>query len=196
MRIASFKRETFETKVEVYLNLDGLGEAKVDTGISFLDHLLETLSLYSFIDTTIKTVCVDRFDEHHIAEDTAIALGRAFDQALGDRVGIRRFGYSFIPMDETLAFAAVDLGGRPYLKFKASFLSNIVGDLPLNLVRHVLESLAYNGRICIHARILYGVDDHHKVEALFKALGKALRSAIEYDERAMGKSMSRKGVLG
>lgn len=195
MRIASLKRETFETKVEVYVNIDGTGEADIDTGISFLNHLLETLSLYSFIDIKVKSLCVDRFDEHHLAEDTAITLGRAIDQALGDRKGIRRFGFSFIPMDDTLAFVAVDLGGRPYLRFKAVFLSDRVGDLSLNLIRHILESLAYNGRLNIHARILYGLDDHHKAEALFKALGIALRSAVEYDNRIIGRSMSRKGSL-
>jgi imidazoleglycerol-phosphate dehydratase len=195
MRIASVKRETNETKVEVYVNIDGTGEASVDTGISFLNHLVETLSLYSLIDIKVKSTYTDRFDEHHIAEDTAITLGKAIDQALGDRKGIGRFGFSFIPMDDTLAFAAVDLGGRPYLKFKGEFLSDRIGDLSSYLIRHILESLAYNGRMNIHARIIYGLDDHHKAEALFKALGKALRYAAESDKRVADKIMSRKGVL-
>jgi imidazoleglycerol-phosphate dehydratase len=195
MRIASVRRETNETKVEVYVNIDGTGEASVDTGISFLNHLVETLSLYSLIDMKVKSTYIDRFDEHHIAEDTAIALGRAIDQALGDRKGIGRFGFSFIPMDDTLAFAAVDLGGRPYFKFKGGFLSDRIGDLPSCLIRHILESLAYNGRMNIHAKIIYGLDDHHKAEALFKALGKALRYAAESDKRAVDKIMSRKGAL-
>lgn len=195
MRVASYRRETSETRVEAYVNLDGTGEAEIDTGIAFLDHLLKAFSIHSLVDVKVKAESLEKYDGHHLAEDVAIALGRAVDKALAERAGIRRFGFSYAPMDDSLAFAAVDLGGRPYLKFKASFTSDRIHDMDSSLVRHILEALAYNGRMNIHVMILYGLDDHHKAEALFKALALAFRSAVEYDPRVKDRIPSQKRVI-
>ncbi len=191
MRIGKVKRETKETKVEVQVNLDGSGEANVDTSIRFLDHLLGSFAKHGCIDLKAKA----RGDfKHHIAEDVMIALGTAIDRALGRKVGIRRMGDAIVPMDDALALVAIDLGGRAYPRIDLKFRGKRLADLDLDLVEHLLETLAMNGKFNLHVELLRGRNDHHKVEAVFKALGVALSDAASRRPRAKGVS-STKGVI-
>ena len=182
-RTAQVERATRETTVTLSLNLDGRGLADVDTGIGFLDHMLTLLAGHGLFDMSVKTVGDLHIDEHHTAEDTFICLGKAIDQALGDRRGIVRTAHAYVPMDETLARVVVDLGGRPYCVFEAEFATPRVGGLGTDLVFHLFESLALHARMNLHAQVLYGRNDHHKVEALFKALARSLDAATQIDAR-------------
>lgn len=194
MRTASISRKTNETEVRIELNLDGSGQHDIDTGIGFLDHMLTHLAVHGLFDLTIKASGDLHIDFHHTFEDVALVLGSAFDQALGDRKGIVRMGSCYAPMDETLAFVALDLSGRPYSVIEAEWGSAPVGQIPTSLFPHFLESFAITSRCNLHARVLYGRDDHHKAEALFKALARALDAATMIDERR--KSVpSTKGTL-
>ncbi|MBI4328467.1 MAG: imidazoleglycerol-phosphate dehydratase HisB [Chloroflexi bacterium] len=193
-RRAQMSRETGETSVQVSLNLDGTGSYVVETGSEMLDHLLSQLSRHSGFDLTVKATAQRDPDGHHRAEDVAIVLGRALDRALGERVGVRRMGDATVPLDEALALVAVDLGGRGYAVVEASFATSHIGDLRSELVHHVLESFAREGRFTLHVRVLAGFNDHHKAEAVFKALAKALAWAASQDER-MGGIPSTKGTL-
>ncbi|MEX2236581.1 MAG: imidazoleglycerol-phosphate dehydratase HisB [Dehalococcoidia bacterium] len=186
------KRETKETTVEVSLSLYGSGRAELDTGIGFLDHLLDQLARHSGMDLTVKATGDLHVDAHHTTEDIALALGQAFNDALGDRSGIARFGDALVPMDEALASVAVDLSGRPYAALDLDFAGEKLGELPTDMIRHFLWSLALEGRFAIHARLLAGLNDHHRAEALFKALAVALRRALE---RRDGGVPSTKGSL-
>ncbi len=191
MRQARIHRQTRETDVKLTLELDGQGEYELDTGLPFLDHLLSQVAAHGLFDLMVKA----RGDlEHHLVEDVAICLGKALDEALGKREGIVRMAHSYVPLDEALAFVAVDLSGRPYAVVEAEFASPRIEGLARSLVPHFLESLAYHARMNLHARILYGRDDHHKAEALFKALGSALGTATRIDPRRKG-IPSTKGVL-
>ena len=183
MRTAQIERATRETAVTLVLNLDGRGQADVDTGIGFLDHMLVLLAGHGLFDLSVKTEGDLHIDEHHTAEDTFICLGKAFDQALGDRRGIVRTAHSYVPMDETLARVVVDLGGRPYCGFDAEFATPRVGGLGTDLIFHLFETLAFHARMNLHAQVLYGRNDHHKVEALFKALARSLDAATQIDLR-------------
>ena len=183
MRTAQIERATRETAVTLVLNLDGRGQADVDTGIGFLDHMLVLLAGHGLFDLSVKTDGDLHIDEHHTAEDTFICLGKAFDQALGDRRGIVRTAHSYVPMDETLARVVVDLGGRPYCVFDAEFATPWVGGLGTDLVFHLFETLAFHARMNLHAQVLYGRNDHHRVEALFKALARSLDAATQIDPR-------------
>ena len=183
MRTAQIERATRETSVALELNLDGRGQADVDTGIGFLDHMLVLLAGHGLFDLRVKTDGDLQIDEHHTAEDTFICLGKAFDQALGDRRGIVRTAHSYVPMDETLARVVVDLGGRPYCVFEAEFTTPRVGGLGTDLIFHLFETLAFHARMNLHAQVLYGRNDHHKVEALFKALARSLDAATQIDPR-------------
>jgi imidazoleglycerol-phosphate dehydratase len=194
VRTASVTRETKETQVSLTLNLDGQGVADVETGIGFLDHMLTLMASHGLMDLEVRAMGDLHIDEHHTAEDVMICLGRAIDQALGDRSGIVRTWHSYVPMDEALALTAVDLGGRPYCVFNAEFLTPGVGTLGTDLIFHMLESVAIHGRMNLHAQILYGRNDHHKVEGLFKSLGRALNGAWRLDERRSGVP-STKGTL-
>ena len=182
-RTAQVERATRETTVTLSLNLDGRGLADVDTGIGFLAHMLTLLAGHGLFDLSVKTVGDLHIDEHHTAEDTFICLGKAIDQALGDRRGIVRTAHAYVPMDETLARVVVDLGGRPYCVFEAEFATPRVGGLGTDLVFHLFESLALHARMNLHAQVLYGRNDHHKVEALFKALARSLDAATQIDAR-------------
>lgn len=194
MRTASISRKTNETEVRIELNVDGSGQHDIDTGIGFLDHMLTHLAVHGLFDLTIKASGDLHIDVHHTFEDVALVLGSAFDQALGDRKGIVRMGSCYAPMDETLAFVALDLSGRPYSVIEAEWGSAPVGQIPTSLFPHFLESFAITSRCNLHARVLYGRDDHHKAEALFKALARALDAATMIDERR--KSVpSTKGTL-
>ncbi len=193
-RTASIERRTNETTVGVTVALDGAGRHSVATGVPFFDHLLAHVAVHGLFDLTVQAQGDLHIDEHHTVEDVAIVLGQAIDQALGDRRGIRRMGHAYVPMDEALALVAVDLSGRPYAVVDAAFSAPAIGALGTSLVPHVLETLATHARMNLHARVLYGRDDHHKAEALFKALGRALRDAVESDPRRAGVP-STKGVL-
>lgn len=194
-RRVELSRETGETRVSVTLDLDGRGQYDVQTGLKMLDHLLDQLSRHSGFDLSIHTETLNDPDGHHTAEDTAIVLGRALDQALGDRIGIRRMGHAVVPLDEALSMVAVDLGGRGYSVLDLPFHTPIIGDLRSELVGHVLESLAREARINLHVRVLAGRNDHHIAEATFKALAKALDWASRPDDRFAGQSPSTKGTL-
>ncbi|HXF60566.1 MAG TPA: imidazoleglycerol-phosphate dehydratase HisB [Caldilineaceae bacterium] len=194
MRTARVDRATQETTVSVQLTLDGTGRAQVETGIGFLDHMLTLFAGHGLFDLDVRAQGDLHIDEHHTAEDTFLCLGKALDQALGDRRGIVRTGYAYVPMDESLARVVVDLGGRPYCVFDADFVTPRLGGLGTDLIFHLFESLAFQARMNLHAVVLYGRNDHHKVEALFKALARALDAATRLDERRSGVP-STKGTL-
>lgn len=191
-RAATVTRETTETKIDIALSLDGGGTHTVKTSSKMLDHLLSQLAAHGLFDITIKA---SGWDQHHIAEDVAICLGKAFGEALGDKKGIRRMGHAVVPMDEALAMVAVDIGGRGYAVVDAPFKRKKIADLESDLVRHFLESFAIEAKLNLHARILCGINEHHKAEALFKALGRALDAATRLDERVGRKAPSTKGVI-
>ncbi|MBX7432862.1 imidazoleglycerol-phosphate dehydratase HisB [Mycobacterium sp. Y57] len=200
-RRATVARTTRESDIVVELDLDGTGQVSVDTGVPFFDHMLTSLGSHASFDLTVKATGDIEIEGHHTIEDTSIVLGQALGQALGDKKGIRRFGDAFIPMDETLAHAAVDVSGRPYFVHtgEPDYLVEftIAGSgAPYHTVvnRHVFESLAFNARIALHVRTLYGRDPHHITEAQYKAVARALRQAVEYDPRVSGVP-STKGTL-
>lgn len=194
MRTAKIDRSTSETQIEIELNLNGSGIHNITTGIGFLDHMLTHIAVHGLFDLTVKAQGDLHIDVHHTVEDVALVLGSAFDQALGDRKGIARMASFYAPMDETLAFVALDLSGRPYSVIDAEWGSAPVGGIPTSLFPHFFESFAVTARCNLHARVLYGRDDHHKAEALFKALARALDAATMVDERR--KSIpSTKGTL-
>jgi imidazoleglycerol-phosphate dehydratase len=187
-------RRTRETDVTIALALDGTGRADVATGVGFYDHLLGSLAHHGLFDLEVRATGDLQVDEHHTVEDVALVLGSAFAEALGDRAGIRRFGDSAVPMDEALATAVIDLGGRPYAVIDLPFRGERAGALPLQLVDHALEAFARTARATLHLRGS-GRNDHHLAEAAFKALGRALREACEPDPRRAGVA-STKGSLG
>jgi len=195
MRTASLQRKTNETEISIELNLDGAGQHNIATGIGFLDHMLSHIAIHGLFDLTVKARGDLYIDVHHTVEDVALVLGSAFDQALADRKGIVRMASFYVPMDETLAFVALDLSGRPYAIIDAEWGMAPVGDIPTSLFPHFLESFAISSRSNLHARVLYGRDDHHKAEALFKALARALAAATQLDPRRAGAIPSTKGSL-
>ena len=194
-REATVSRTTGETDITLTLAVDGAGQADVSTGVGFLDHMLTLFAKHGIFDITVRAVGDLHVDEHHTAEDVCICLGQALDRALGERRGLVRTAHSFVPMDEALGFVAIDLGGRPYCVVEAEFVTPRVGQLGTDLVAHLFESIAVHGRLNLHARVLYGRNDHHKVEAMFKALGRALDAATRIDERLAGAVPSTKGML-
>jgi imidazoleglycerol-phosphate dehydratase len=194
-RSATVERATGETTISLSLAIDGSGQAEVSTGVGFLDHMLTLWARHGLFDLRVEAKGDLHVDEHHTAEDTCICLGRAIDQALGERRGIVRTAHSYVPMDEALALVAVDLGGRPYCVVQAAFATPRVGQLGTDLIEHLLESIAFHGRLNLHAQVLYGRNDHHKVEAIFKALGRALDAATRIEPRLAGAVPSTKGVL-
>ena len=197
MRIATLERKTSETHVQVTLNLDGSGRNDVSTGVGFLDHLLRHVAVHGLFDLTVRATGDLEIDLHHTTEDVALTLGACLDQAASDRKGIVRMGHAYVPMDEALAFVAVDLSGRPFSVVEGGWSAPIIGsqNVPTTLIPHFLESLAVAGRLNLHARVLYGRDDHHKAEALFKALGRALEMAVRIEPRRAAQIPSTKGVL-
>jgi imidazoleglycerol-phosphate dehydratase len=195
MRTATIKRTTNETDIQLSLNVDGSGRCSVSTGVGFLDHMLRHIAVHGLFDLEIKAIGDLDIDAHHTVEDVAIVLGQVFDQALGDRKGIVRMGSATAPMDEALAFVAIDLSGRPYAVIAAEWHTPAIGLLPTTLIPHFLESFAFNAKLNLHARVEYGRDDHHQAEALFKALGRALDAATRVDERRAGIIPSTKGTL-
>ena len=194
-RSASVQRATRETRVKIALNLDGSGRGDVSTGIGFLDHMLDSLARHARFDLTVRAEGDLQVDPHHTAEDVGIALGQALDQALGERRAIRRFGDATVPLDEALALVAVDLGGRGWASVDLPFRGSTIGDLPTELIPHFLHSFAREGRLSLHARLLAGENDHHRAEATFKALARALDDATRPDPRLGSEVPSTKGVI-
>jgi imidazoleglycerol-phosphate dehydratase len=195
MRAANIQRKTTETDIQLSLNLDGTGQAQIDTGIGFLDHMLRHVAVHGLFDLDIEAAGDLEIDPHHTVEDVASVLGQAFDRALDDRKGIVRMGSAYVPMDEALAFVAVDLSGRPYAVIQADWRAPSIGRLPTTLIAHFMESFAFQARLNLHARVEYGRDDHHQAEAMFKALGRALDAATRIDPRRGGIIPSTKGIL-
>ncbi|HTY12218.1 MAG TPA: imidazoleglycerol-phosphate dehydratase HisB [Bacteroidota bacterium] len=194
MRSATIQRKTKETNISVSLRIDGSGKYTVSTGIGFLDHMMELFARHGMFDIQLKCKGDLHVDDHHTTEDVAIALGQAFGKALKERAGIARYGSSYVPMDESLARCVVDLGGRSALVFKAEFNRKTVGDLSTEMIRHFFQSFAENIKANIHVEVLYGSNTHHKIEAMFKSLARALRAACERDARVKG-VLSTKGKL-
>jgi imidazoleglycerol-phosphate dehydratase len=201
-RAARVERTTAETKVLVELELDGVGRAEISTGIGFFDHMLNQIARHGGFDLVVRTVGDLEIDAHHTIEDTALALGAAFAQALGDKAGIRRYGSATVPMDEVLVRAAVDLSGRPYVVHDEPPLAPYIGPVyPTSMTRHIWESFGHSARITLHVGVLRAArpgsqpDAHHVVEAQFKAVARALREAVEIDPRAAGAVPSTKGTL-
>jgi len=194
VRSARVVRKTNETEVEVSLVLEGQGRHELATGLGFLDHMLAQLAAHGLFDLAVRAQGDLDVDEHHTVEDVAITLGQAFDQALGGRQGIVRMAHAYVPLDEALARAVVDLSGRPYSAIQADFTGPRLGAVDTDLIIHFLETLAQHGRMSLHGCVLYGRNDHHKAEALFKALARALDAACRLDARRAG-TPSTKGVL-
>ena len=182
MRRAEIERATKETKVSVRLDLDGEGRAEIATGVGMLDHMLNQLARHGGLDLSVAAEGDLHVDAHHTVEDTAITLGRALNEALGDRAGIARFADRSVPLDEALIHVALDLSGRPYSAIALDFPSPMIGQLPSHMAIHFLETLAYEGRLALHVRQLAGRNDHHILEASFKGLGRALRDAVRVIE--------------
>lgn len=186
MRTATITRKTGETDITVTLTIDGRGGANVNTGVGFLDHMLALFAHHGLFNLNVTAQGDLHVDAHHTVEDVAICLGQALDKALGDRAGVVRTAHSYVPMDEALGLVVVDLSGRPYAVVDVEWHTAALGSMDPDLVRHFLESLAVHGRMNLHAKVLYGRNDHHQAEALFKALARALDAATQIDPRREG----------
>ncbi len=193
-RVTTVERTTKETTVRIALNLDGSGKADISTGVPMLDHLLSQVAMHGLFDLEVRATGDLQTDSHHTLEDIAIVLGDAVSRALGDKSGINRMGHAYVPMDEVLALVVVDLSGRSYSVIQAEFSAPMIGALPASLIPHFMETLAARATMNLHARVFYGRDDHHKAEALFKALGRALAMAVAIDPRRVGVA-STKGII-
>jgi imidazoleglycerol-phosphate dehydratase len=195
MRAGSVSRRTAETDVAVSVALDGTGKAEISTGIGFLDHMLELLARHALFDLNVKVTGDLHVDQHHTAEDTGIALGQAFLQALGDKKGITRYADIHLPMDETLTRVAIDISGRPFLVFRSTFPTEKIGAFDTELVREWFQAFAVNAGLTLHVETLYGENSHHIAESCFKGLARALRRAVAMDPREEGRVPSTKGSL-
>lgn len=195
MRRATIQRDTAETRIAVTVDLDGTGNYDVRTGIGFLDHMVEQLSRHSLIDVSLHVEGDLHIDGHHTTEDSALALGQAVAQALGDKRGIRRYGDALSPMDETLTRVALDISGRPWLVWKTRFTQTRLGEWDTELIEHWFHSFAQTAGITLHVETLYGTNNHHIVESAYKGLARALRQAVEIDPRKGDAIPSTKGVL-
>ena len=194
-RRATVARRTNETKIDITLDLDGTGKYAINTGVGFFDHMLTHISKHGVFDLQVQCEGDLWIDQHHTVEDCGIALGEAFAQALGDKAGIVRAGSAYMPLDETLAFAAVDLSGRPFAVLDLQLYGRDLGGMAPDLLNHFLESFAFAAKANIHVRVLSGVNDHHKAEAAFKALARALDAACRVDPRRQGDIPSTKGTI-
>ncbi|HKB23108.1 MAG TPA: imidazoleglycerol-phosphate dehydratase HisB [Methyloceanibacter sp.] len=194
-RRAAVKRRTKETAITASVDLDGTGAYDVATGVGFLDHMIEQLARHSLIDITLKADGDLHIDQHHTTEDSGIALGQALAKALGDKKGIARYGFAYLPMDDTLTRVALDISGRSYLVWKVAFTRSKVGEMDTELFREWFQAFAQHGGLTLHVETLYGENSHHIAETCYKALAKALRQAIAIDERQKGSVPSTKGQL-
>jgi len=195
MRSATVKRRTNETDIEVTLDLDGSGVSEIQTGVGFFDHMLDQLARHGLIDLRLTATGDLHIDHHHTVEDTGIALGRAFREALGEKRGIARYGNAYLPMDEALTRCAVDVSGRPFLVFKAAFPTQKIGAFDAELVEEWFRAFAMNAGVTLHVENLYGANSHHIAESCFKALARALRMAVAIDPREGARVPSTKGTL-
>ena len=186
MRTATISRKTHETDIHVAVNLDGSGAYDVSTGIGFLDHMIEQFSRHSLIDLTVRIKGDLHVDQHHTTEDSALAIGQALSEALGDKSGIVRYGSVYSPMDEALARVAVDISGRPYLVWKAAFSQPRLGEMDTELFQHWFHSVAQAAGLTLHCELLYGENNHHIVEGMYKGFARAMRQAVEIDPRKAG----------
>ena len=196
MRTGRIERNTAETQILVEVDLEGTGAYDVATGIGFLDHMVEQFSRHSLIDVTLKVQGDLHIDQHHTTEDSAIALGQAISQALGDKAGIGRYGHAYSPMDETLARVALDISGRAFLVWKARFTQAKLGEWDTELIEHWFHSVAQAAGITLHVQLLYGQNNHHVCEAIYKGFARAMRQAVELDLRKGAAIPSTKGQLG
>ena len=194
MRTAEIKRETRETNISMTLGLDGVGKSYIKTGVGFFDHMLEGFAKHGFFDLDLKAEGDLHVDPHHTVEDVGIVLGKAIKEAVGDKKGIRRFGYFILPMDDALALCSLDLGGRTYFEFDCEFETERVGNFETQLVREFFYAVCSNAEMNLHIKMLSGRNDHHKAEAIFKAFAKALDQAVSYDDR-ISDVLSTKGTL-
>lgn len=195
-RKGSSRRKTRETSISVDINLDGSGKAKIDTGIGFFDHMLDQLARHGLMDITLKAEGDLHIDTHHTVEDCGWALGAAFAEALGDRSGINRYASFYLPMDEALSRVAVDVSGRPFLVWRVDMTSPRLGEMDTEVFREFFQAFSQAAGITLHLETLYGVNCHHMVESLFKALARSLRQAVTIEPREAGRVPSTKGVLG
>ena len=191
-----FAQKTNETDIKVSINIDGTGQYDIDTGIGFLDHMLEQLARHSLMDITLKAAGDLHIDAHHTTEDTGWAIGEALNKALGDRAGITRYAHTLLPMDETLSTVALDISGRPFLVWQVELPSEVLGSMETELFREWFQAFAMGARITLHVRNDYGVNTHHIVESCYKALARSLREATQIDPRSDGRIPSTKGSLG
>ena len=196
MRTARITRKTHETDIDVEVNLDGTGTFDVSTGIGFLDHMIEQFSRHSLIDIRCRIAGDLHVDQHHTTEDSAIAIGQCIAQALGDKGGIGRYGMAYSPMDEALARVALDISGRPWLVWHAGFTQERLGEMDTELFEHWFQSIAQAVGITLHVELLYGTNNHHIIEGIFKGFARAMRQAVELDARKGGAVPSTKGLLG
>ena len=194
IRTAAVERKTAETSIKLVLNLDGSGKGIIDSGIGFFDHMLNLMTVHGLMDLTLACDGDLEVDGHHSVEDIGIAMGQAFRQAIGDKAGICRYGTFYLPMDETLALVSLDISGRPFLVYDGGGMAPMIGGFDTELTEEFLRAFAFNAGITLHVKVLYGTNSHHKVEAIFKALGHALRIAVENDPRVDG-IPSTKGTL-
>ena len=195
MRCAQVNRQTRETSIAVSVNLDGTGVGEISTGIGFFDHMLDQIARHGLVDLTIRAEGDLHVDGHHTVEDVGIALGEALRSALGDKKGIVRYGYSYVPLDEALSRVVLDLSGRPGLVFECDFTASKIGELDSQLVREFFQAVANHGALTLHIDNIRGVNAHHQAETIFKAFGRALRAAVGADPRAVGVIPSTKGAL-
>jgi len=193
-RIGLIKRKTKETNIKLEINLDGSGKSEINSGIGFLDHMLDLFSFHGLFDLKLNCSGDLEIDSHHTTEDIAIAMGNALSDAVGEKKGIYRYGFSYVPMDETLVRTVLDLSGRPEFVFSGEFTQQMIGSLDSQMITHFFKSFAISSKMTLHLTILYGKNDHHKCEGMFKSFGKALRSAVEIDPRRKG-LVSTKGIL-
>ena len=194
-RKAIIERKTNETDVEISLNIDGVGERKIETPVGFLNHMLDLFAKGGLFDLTVKATGDTYIDEHHIVEDIGIVLGEAFAKALGEKRGINRYGFFILPMDEVLATVAIDFAGRYSFRFECDFNREKVGDLSTELIKHFWDAFAQNAKVNLFIKVEYGENEHHKIEGIFKAVARAIRMAIEVDKRAINQIPSTKGAL-
>ena len=194
-RRASVERNTKETQIKITIDLDGSGAANLNSGVPFLDHMLDQVARHGLIDIDLHCVGDTHIDDHHSVEDIGIAFGTAMDEALGDRRGIHRYGHAYVPLDEALSRVVIDFSGRPGLFFHAEYTRDKVGTFDVDLAAEFFQGFANHAKATVHADVIRGVNDHHKIETLFKALGRALRVAMSHDERMGDALPSTKGTL-
>jgi imidazoleglycerol-phosphate dehydratase len=195
MRSAKVSRNTLETQIEAELNLDGSGQAKFDTGLPFLDHMLDQIARHGMLDINIRAKGDLQIDAHHTVEDIGITLGQAFNQAVNDKKGLRRYGHAYVPLDESLSRVVLDISGRPGLVFNCEFVRDSIGEFDVDLINEFFQGFVNHALVTLHIDNLAGNNAHHQAETIFKAFGRALRMALELDPRMAGVMPSTKGIL-